>query len=433
MKKIRENTAGIDIGSREVYVSVEDKPVKSFFTFTSDFKDCVAYLKECNIETVAMEATGVYWVILYKMLEEAGIDTWLVDGRQTKQVPGRKTDVKDCQWIRELHSYGLLNRCFVAPEDILELRSYVRLREDHIRSSSMHVNHMQKALIEMNVRLPEVLSQVHGSSGMAMIEAIIAGERDPEKLVALCHTHILKKKREEVLKALEGRYSQAGIFSLTQAVNAYKFYQQQMGECDKMIEQVLKKINLKKELQKPKEKRKDIRHNKPNIDKLDSYLFTAFDFKDANTLPALTDYSWMQLYAELGSDLTRWPTEKHFTSWLCLAPSRSRSGKMNKRARKKGAPPAATIFRQLAQSLIQSKKIALGAYGRRLRAKKGPGVAIKAMARKLAVLYWRVMVKGLDYVEKGVLDYQEKQRINKERTLKRLAKEFNATVVFQQA
>lgn len=175
MEKIHSNAAGIDIGSTKVFFGTKDGVVQSFGTFTSDFKLAAQYLREKQVETVAMEATGVYWVILYDILVEAGFDVWLVDGRQTKQVPGRKTDVKDCSWIQELHSFGLLNRCFVVEGNLKELRSYQRLREDHIRSSSMHINLMQKALIEMNIRLPEVLSQVQGKTGMALIEAILSG------------------------------------------------------------------------------------------------------------------------------------------------------------------------------------------------------------------------------------------------------------------
>jgi transposase len=195
MKKIRFNVAGIDVGAKKVYTSVEGHPVVNHFTFTEDLLQLRDYLLKHKVETVAMEATGVYWVILYEILEEAGIDVWLVDGRQTKQVPGRKTDVKDCQWIQELHSYGLLNRCLVVDADIKELRSYLRLREDHIQSSAMHINHMQKALTLMNIRLKEVLSQIHGASGMAIIEAILKGERDKHVLVDMCHQSVLKTKK----------------------------------------------------------------------------------------------------------------------------------------------------------------------------------------------------------------------------------------------
>jgi len=235
MEKIREKAAGIDIGSKKVFVAIEGQEVKSFFTFTEDFEKLREYLFENKIVTVAMEATGVYWNILYEMLEEAGIDVWLVDGRQTKQVPGRKTDVKDCQWIQQLHSYGLLNRCFVAESDIKELRSYQRLREDHIRSASMHINHMQKALTEMNIRLTEVLDQIHGVSGLAMIDAILKGERDKEKLLKLCHTKIIKNKKDEVLKALNGRYTKQGLFALRQAFESYCFYQNQIVNFNSII------------------------------------------------------------------------------------------------------------------------------------------------------------------------------------------------------
>ena len=199
MKKIRRNCAGIDIGAKKVFTSVEgEQKVVSHLTFTEDFYKLRDYLLEHEVETVAMEATGVYWIILYEVLEEAGIDVWLVDGRQTKQVPGRKTDVKDCQWICELHSYGLLNRCLVVNSDIKELRSYIRLRETHIESRAKHINQMQKSLVMMNIRLKEVLSQIHGVSGMAIIEAILTGERDRNKLVNLCHGKVLNTKKDLV-------------------------------------------------------------------------------------------------------------------------------------------------------------------------------------------------------------------------------------------
>jgi hypothetical protein len=185
MEKLHDHAAGIDLGSRKIYVGLEGKEVVSFETFTSDFVKASDYLRQNNVTTVAMEATGVYWIILYDILAQAGFDVWLVDGKQTKQVPGRKTDVKDCQWIQQLHSYGLLNRCFVAEGTLKILRSYQRLREDHIRSSAMHINHMQKALIEMNIRLPEVLTQLHGKSGMAMVEAMLEGERCKEIIITL--------------------------------------------------------------------------------------------------------------------------------------------------------------------------------------------------------------------------------------------------------
>lgn len=430
MERIREKAAGIDIGARKVFVSIEGQEVRCFFTFTEDFEKLCEYLLENGIETVAMEATGVYWSILYDMLEEAGLDVWLVDGAQTKQVPGRKTDVKDCQWIQQLHSYGLLNRCFVAESDVKELRIYQRLREDQIRSASMHINHMQKALTEMNIRLTEVLDQIHGVSGIAIIEAILKGERDKEKLLKLCHSKIIKNKKDEVLKALNGRYTKAGLFALQQAFDSYCFYQHQIEQCDKMLEEVIKRMSKGKPNQTISSHRKPIRHNRPDIDNLGTEMMKIFDGKDATTLSGITDYTWMQLLSETGTDLSRWPSEKHFTSWLGLAPGQHTSGKMKKNKRKSGRPKAGQIFRQIAQSLLTSKRIALGAFGRRLGSRKGSPIAIKAIARKLAVLYWRIMVKGMDFVEKGIQEYEQRLLAQKQRSLTRLAKELKMQVVY---
>ena len=432
MERLREKAAGIDIGSRKVFVSIEGHEVRSFFTFTEDFENLREYLAENAIETVAMESTGVYWGILYEMLEEAGIDVWLVDGAQTKQVPGRKTDVKDCQWIQQLHSYGLLNRCFVADSDIKELRIYQRLREDHIRSASMHINHMQKALIEMNIRLPEVLNQVHGASGLAIIKAILDGERDKEKLLKLCDKRIIKTKGEDVLKSLNGRYTKSGLFALKQAFDSYQFYQNQIKQCDMMLQEVIKRMGRWKPNRTSNAPRKPIRHHKPEIDDLGSEMLKIFDGRDATSLSGITDYTWMQLLSETGTDLSKWETEKHFTSWLGLAPGQHTSGKMKRTKRKKGRPKAGQIFRTIAQSLLNSKKIALGAFGRRLRSRKGSPIAVKAIARKLAVMYWRIMVKGMDFVETGIQKYEEQLIEQKRKSLNRLAKELKMEVVISQ-
>jgi len=425
MKKIRFNVAGIDIGAKKVFTSVEGQPVVNHFTFTEDLLLLRDYLLKHKVETVAMEATGVYWVILYEILEEAGIDVWLVDGRQTKQVPGRKTDVKDCQWIQELHSYGLLNRCLVVDADIKELRSYLRLREDHIQSSAMHINHMQKALTLMNIRLKEVLSQIHGASGMAIIEAILKGERDKHVLVDMCHQSVLKTKKDFMLKALEGKYTQSGLFALKQAYDGYMFYLNQISECDKQIDTVINRIGQSGNGQNQKTQRKAIRHHKPAVEKLGANLLNMFEGKDATVISGITDYTWMQLLAETGTNLTKWPTEKHFTSWLGLSPGQHNSGKMRKNVKKKGHPSAGQIFRTIAQSLINSKNIAIGLFGRRLRGRKGPRIAIKAMARKIAILYWRIMVKGSHFVEQGTIHYEQQLLAQKKKTLNRLVKELN--------
>jgi transposase len=427
MEKLHEHAAGIDIGSCKIFIGTDSKEVASFETFTSDFKKASDYLTEKNIKTVAMEATGVYWIVLYDILIEAGFDVWLVDGRQTKQLPGRKTDVKDCQWIQQLHSYGLLNRCFVAEGILKELRSYQRIREDHIRSGAMHIQHMQKALIEMNIRLPEVLSQTNGKSGMAIIKAILAGERNVNKLLSLCGTRLQKNKSKEILKALEGFYTSQGLFALKQAYQSYLFYQQLIAECDNEISKVFIELNNLDTFDNSL-KRKPIRHHSPKVKHLGNHMIYLFEGKDATKLSGITDYSWFQLYTEVGADLTRWKSEKHFTSWLGLSPGQNDSGKKKKNVRK-GHPKAGQIFRKIAQSLLNSKHIALGAFGRRIRSRKGPGIAIKAIARKLAVQYWRLMVKGLDFVEKGVEKYEQILLQQKQNSLKRLAKELKIELV----
>lgn len=424
MQKIHSNAAGIDIGSRNIYIGLEDSGVAVFGTFTAEFTKAGDFLIGHGITTVAMEATGPYWVILYDMLVERGLDVWLVDGRETRQVPGRKTDVKDCQWIQQLHSHGLLNRCFVAEGDLKEVRGYQRLREDHIRSASMHVNHMQKALIGMNIRLPEVFSQTQGASGMAIIRAILSGERDPKKLLDLCHSSLIRKKSDEILAALEGFYTKRGLFALKQAYDAYMFYQGQIAECDAALNELFLWINRDKP-EREVGRRKPIRHHKPDVDDLGKHMLDLFGGRDATVLPGITDYNWMRLYGEVGADLERWPTEKHFSAWCGLSPGQNNSGKKKRRPKMKGHPAAGQIFREIAHSLIQSKKIAFGAFGRRLRGRKGPRIAIKAVARKLSVQYWRLMVKGKEFIEKGVSDYEHILKVQKEKYLRKLAFELD--------
>ena len=434
MKKIRKNTAGIDIGASKYFVAVENESVQIFDTFTEDVAALISYLKHKNIESVAMESTGVYWYILYDMLDASGFDVWLVDGRSTKQLPGRKTDIKDCQWIQQLHSYGLLNKCFIPEEAIQELRTFQRLREDHIRTASMHINHMQKALIQMNIRLKEVISQIHGASGMKIIRAIIDGERDAKKLTKLCHTKILKHKKQRVLKSLSGHYTTNNLFALEQAVDCYDFYQQKIVQCDKKIQECLEQMNKNsnQDQHQQKQKRKPIRHNKPAIDNLEVHLLTVFSGKDATVLPGISDYNWLQLLSEVGADLTKWKTEKHFTSWLGLAPKQHNSGKRNKNYRSKGSPKAGIIFKQAAAGLLNSKNIALGVFGRKIRAKKGGLVAIKAVARKLAVLYYKLQTKGLKFLEKGIEDYQEKLLKQKQNGIIKAAKNLGMQISYNE-
>jgi len=293
----------------------------------------------------------------------------------------------------------------------------------------MHINHMQKALTEMNIRLKEVIDQIHGRSGMAIIEAILKGERDRAVLVNLCHVSILNKKKDLVYKSLEGKYTEAGLFALRQAYNSHMFCNQQIQQCDEQINTVINRMGESGQGQHKSKARKPIRHHKPDVEQLGSNLLNVFEGKDATTISGITDYTWMQLLSETGHDLSKWPTEKHFTSWLGLAPGQNNSGKkQGKPRKKKGRPAAGQIFRVIAQSLINSKHIAIGAFGRRLRARKGPTIAIKAMARKLAEQYYHTMIDGVEFVEFGIKKYEEQIKQQKVKTVLRLANELNLSI-----
>lgn len=407
LKQINHHAAGIDVGSEKIFIALPDSSVHNFLTFTTDLSAAIQLLKQHGVVTVAMESTGVYGVVLYEMLEEAQLNVYLVNPSHVKHVPGRKTDVQDCQWLQQLHSYGLLNASFVPVASIKELRSYVRLREGYIEDQATCVLRMQKALILMNIRLHQVISQIQGTSGMKVLKAILQGERNAERLLMLCDARIVKNKKEDVLASLQGNYKPEHLFALEQSVNCYEFYQTKLRECDGKIEEQLIKLTLNKPIPSHINEPKPIRHHPPQIKEYHQKMVTLMNGNDVTSLPGITDYNLMQIVSEVGTDLTKWATEKHFTSWLGLAPGKHSSGKMVKRPKKKPAPRAGLIFREAAQSLLQSKTIALGHFARRLRAKKGAYIAIKATARKLAELFYRAMTKGLQYVERGIEHYQK--------------------------
>lgn len=427
MEKIFKQSAGIDIGSDKIFVAVEgQKEVKVFKTFTSGLHLAVDYLKKHGVNTVAMESTGVYWIILYTLLEKSGIEPYLVNPKETKQVPGRKSDIQDCQWIQQLHSYGLLRKSYIPNEKIMVLRTYMRQREKLIENESRFINRMQKSLILMNIRLHTVISQIHGSSGVKIIQAILAGERDAKKLTNLCHTSILKHKKQDVIESLRGSYSDEHLFTLKQAYDGYCFSKSQIEQCDEQIEKALNEIIKEKTPQENTTgKTKPIRHHKPNIKDLHKKLLIASDGKDATFLPGITDYNLMQLMSEVGTDLRQWPSKKHFTSWLKLAPGKNQSGKYNKRLRSGQVTKAGQIFKEAAQSLLRSKNIALGSFARKLRSRKGPAIAIKSTARKLAELYYLTMTEGIDFVEAGITQYEKATLERKYLSLKKQAAKMN--------
>lgn len=409
MKKlevIHPHAAGIDIGSKNFYVDAGEETIRIFPTFTQDCISLRDYLLSMGINTVAMESTGVYWVILYGVLEAAGIEVFLVNGRDVKNLPGRKSDVKDCQWLRQLHSYGLLRKSFIPGDGIRQLRSYLRLRQDHIRAGATQVHLMQKALIQMNIRLPEVISDITGASGLKILEAIVSGERRAEVLLALCVRQLKEKKGDLILKSLQGHYRDEHLFALGQALKTWHYYNGLVRECDKEIELQLTRMTKEKDAPVNKNPRKPIRYNKPDIKELHKPLLKLSDGKDPINIAGITDYSFLQIISEVGTDMTPWPSEKHFTSWLKLAPMRASSGKMAKRVTMKRHNNAGQLFRNVAQGIINSKHLALGSFGRRIRARRGSAVAIKSIARKIATYYYRVMTKGTEFVEIGIQQYE---------------------------
>ncbi len=431
MRKVHKNAAGADLGSKEIFIATHLPEVKTFKTYTVDLKAAVAYLLESGVQTLAMEATGVYWYNIYHMAKEAGIDVFLVNPYDSRNLPGRKTDVLDCQWIQKLHTHGLLRRCFVPEESIQQMRHYMRLREDHIQMASMHIQHMQKALISMNIQLTGLISQVQGKSGMAMIDAIINGERDPDHLLALCSTQIIRKKGEEVRKALEGNYLPQYIFALRQARDLYRFYDKQISECDQQISDLMAELNAGKPLPR-KSKAKPVRHHAPEIKNLHEHILLLCNGNDVTRIPGLTDYSALKIISEVGTDMTLWPTVKHFTSWLGLAPKQNQSGKMRKRSKRRPSNNAGQVFRVSAQSLIISKHNALGAFGRRIKSRKGPFAANKALARKIAEMYYRVLTQGLEYVEQGVKIYNEQFAQNRMKYLLKATKKLELEIAMNQ-
>jgi transposase len=425
---VNVHSAGIDIGAEKIFVSVDGKTVVNFLTYTADYLKCVEYLKSHRIKRVAMEATGVYWIAFYEILENNGFEVCLVNPKEVKQVKGRKTDVKDCQWIQKLFSVGLLRESFIPAGKLKELRMIVREREDVIEMGSTYVNKMQKALELMNIKLKNVLSQIHGVSGLRMIEAILKGERDSEKLLSLCYTSVIKNKSEEVRKALEGNYNESWLFLLSQNLKMWKQHQAHLLAIDKKIEGLLEELTINRESVNSSVKEKPIRHHKPEIDQLHQKMLNLYGV-NVSTLSGITDYSALRLVGETGYDLTKFPSAKHFISWCRLSPRNSQSGKMNRRLRTKTTSKAGQIFREAAQTLIQSKKTAIGAFMRKIRSRKGAQVAIKAGARKLAAAYYNIVTHGLEYVELGIKNYEEKNRQREIRLLSLLADKHNMSLI----
>ncbi|GHV11788.1 IS110 family transposase [Bacteroidia bacterium] len=424
--------AGIDIGSREIFVSVDGVEVVSFKTFTEDYLRCCEYLKSKEITSVAMEATGVYWMSLYDMLERNLIRVCLVHPREVQQVKGRKTDVKDSQWIQRLYSAGLLRESIVAEGQQKELRMLVRERGDLIEMGSTYVNKMQKYLELQNIKLRNVIAQIHGDSGLKVIRAILAGERDPEKLMYLCHVSIQKNKGEEVKKALVGNYNPRYLALLKENLRLWEEHQQSIKNIEHQIEELLDEMRMNRMDLVVDTPSSPSRHHNPQIKGLHTKMVQLFDGTDLSAIPGINDSTMLRLLGEVGSDMSRFPSVKHFVSWLGLSPKNKQSGKMKKRVKSSKGNCAGEIFRQSAQSLSTSKNNAIGAFIRRLRGRKGAPIAIKAGARKIAIAFYNALTRGVDYVEQGARKYADLLQKRELIALQNLARKYNFNLVDNQ-
>lgn len=424
------HAAAIDVGSEQLHVSIAGGPPKVFGTTTGELHALRDYFLKEGVRTVAMEATGVYWLCPYEVLEKAGLEVVVVNGKYVKNVPGRKTDFSDCQWQSTLHAHGLLKPEFVPPEHIRRLQDYMRLRSDHIVMAASHEQHMQKALERMNLKIHDVISDLTGVSGLKMIEAILGGQRNPVALVALCDPQVQKRKGAALRAALEGSWKTEHLFALRQAYEAWGFYQKKIAECDQAICEVLREMvgpdDPQAPVPPPGTKRGGV--NTPQIAGLHGLLFRLCGGKDPTQLPGVADYVLLQLVSEVGTDLgTNWKTAKRFTAWLGLAPGSRQSGK-RKGSQKRSRNRAGRLFCVIARTVGRSVDKALGGFYRRLKGRRGGLVANLALARKLAELFWRLMVHGIGYVEQGLKKYEQKVAQTELGLLQKLARKHNFVV-----
>lgn len=411
---------GIDVGSEKMHVSIGGGAGRVFGTMTSDLHALRDYLLEQRVRKVALEATGVYWLSLFDVLEQAKLEVSVVNGRHVRNLPGRKSDLSDCQWLATLHAHGMLRSGFVPPASVRRLQDFVRLRSDHITLAASHVQHMQKAMERMNIKFHSVISSLVGVSGLKVVRAIVSGERNPEVLLKLCDAQIQKHKSSTVIESLRGNYASQHLFALKQAVDCWEFYQARIQECDVEIERVLKEMGGDPNDPSLPLKGKPAGNNSPQITGLHRMLLQICQ-ADVTAIPGIADYSLLQIISEVGTDLSAWATEKHFTAWAGLAPGSKQSGKRS-RNESRHCNRTGRLFCTMARSLAQSVDKELGGYYRRLRGRRGGLVANKALGRKLAVLFWRAMTKGLEFVEHGLKAYHERVQKSEHQRLAKAAK-----------
>jgi transposase len=425
LDKINQHAAGIDIGAQTHWVAVPERadpaPVRRFGSLTGELHRIAEWLIECGVKTVAMESTGVYWIPLYEILEARGLEVLLVNARHVRNVPGRKTDVLDCQWLQQLHSFGLLRGGFRPVAEIAALRSYLRHRETLTRSAASFVHRIQKALDLMNLKFHHVLSDVTGKTGMAILRDIAAGQTDPAQLARHRHPRI-RASQEQIAAALEGHYRPEMLFELRQCLELYDVHQAKIAACDREIEAVLDALCASVEPMggpAPVESRSRGRHtHEPDFD-IRSPLHRLCGGVDLLTLPGLGPMHALKLVSEVGLDLSRWKTDAHFASWLGLAPHNKISGgKLLSSRTPRSTNRAAHVFRMAAMSVSRSDT-ALGAFYRRLSSRIGKAKAITATARKIAVLFYRMLRERTPLRDLKASDYD---RAHRRRSLSSLAR-----------
>jgi len=437
---LNPDAAGLDIGAQEIWACVpadrDAQPVRRFGTFTPDLQALAAWLAQCGVKSVAMESTGVYWIPIYEVLEARGFEVYLVNARHLKNVPGRKSDVKDCQWIQRLHSFGLLNASFRPAEDLRVLRAYLRQRAMLLEHRAAHIQHMQKALQQMNVQLAQVVSDLTGQTGLQIIRAIVAGERDPQVLAQLRHGRC-HASQAEIAKALSGHYRPEHVFALKQALALYDFYTQQVHECDATIEHHYAVIKPTYDDTTPPPplgpdpKPHSHAKNAPASDVRGClYRLVGVDLTAVQGLEASTAQT---LVSEIGTDMSKWPTEKHFASWLGLAPHHDISGgKVLRSHPLKVRNRAAQALRLAAQALGRTNT-ALGVYYRRRRARKGPKQAITATAHKLARIVYHLLKHRQPYQPFSRKAYEQQLQHREIAALKRKAAQLGFSLLPQPA
>jgi len=404
---LEPNAAGIDIGAREIYVAVppdrDENPVRVFSTLTEDLQKMAQWLVSCGITTVAMESTGVYWIPPYEMLEQHGVKPCLVDARGMKNVPGRRTDWHECQWLQFLHSVGLLRAAFRPEGGVCAVRSLMRHRSDQVLIANQHIQHMHKALTQMNVQIQHVISDITGLTGLAIVDAIIQGQRDPAVLAKLRDPHI-QASEETIRKSLEGNWRPEHLFTLQQSRQSYQHYQEQIRACDEQIEKMLlafePRVDPEKRPLPPDRKGKRRGRKKKNANpktgfdlRTESYKLFGVDLTQIPGLMAMV----LVLFSEVGRDMSRWPTAAHFVSWLALCPDNDISGgRVLWRGMRKVHNRAGDLFRMAAYSLHHNQT-ALGDYLRRMKTKLGPAGATTATAHKIAIIFYTMVKNQVEY------------------------------------